>query len=205
MKTTLALLLVVLVISFTAYTAFARNLPKVTAANINDYKTMLQGYFHPSMNGYGIGFNNDKYIVAKWHITNVRILPFSDIKSLISNSNSTSWSELKDEIQKAIQTEGKIIQEGRMMIGNITYILTNIKTSNTTSSADIRRMPDYTVCKQQNISSEDCENNTEKVGSISVTKKTNAIEDAKDNNKIWAGILSFMNVDYTFVAFAYPG
>ena len=208
MKTILAIL--VIAIALTAISVYApqgegKNLQAMTVANKLEYKTMLKNYFHPVMHGYGIGFTSDTYITAKWHITDVRILAKNRIREIISGvNNTTDWSQIKQEIQDALQSEGNEIKKGRIMIGKTNYVLTNILISNNTATADIRELPDYSACKQANTTAEDCENNTALVGSLSLTKKTKAIEDAQGDPKVWAGTLTFRNVTYTFVTFAYP-
>ena len=200
----LTLLIITLVISVSASMVFARNLPAITAANKLGYKEMLKNYFHPVLHGYGIGFTNDTYITAKWHITDVKILPMSKIKEIISGSNASDWSEIKEQIRNAIQTEGTTITKGRIKIGDTNYLLTNIQTSNNTASADIRKIPNFDTCAQSNTSAEDCENSAEKIGDISLTKKTKAIEETSTEQRVWAGTLNFNNVTYTFVTFAFP-
>jgi len=203
MKTkTLALLVIVLAVSITASVAFAKNLPSITSSNKIAYKSMLQTYFKPVFDGYGIGLSGDTYVTARWYITSVRTLNVSGIKQIVSSTNATDWSQLRQEIQNALKNSGIVTQKGRIMIGNTTYVLTNIQISNTTASADIRELPNYTTCKEQNTSAEDCENNAAQVGSLSLSKKTNALQDTKE--KVWAGTLIFKSVTYTFVTFAYP-
>ena len=211
MKEILALSIIALVVIITASTVLAVNtpnirsyikLPEVTVTNKVEYKTMLKNYLSPVFDGYGIGINGDNYITAKWYITHVRTLPMDKIREIISNTNSTTWSELKNDIQKVIQAEGNTTTKGRIKIGNTTYLLTNIQISNTTASADIRNMPNYNTCKQSNISAEDCESNSQKVGDLSIAKKTNVNTD--ENTRVWAGTLNFNSVTYSFVAFAYP-
>jgi hypothetical protein len=203
MKTkTLALLVIVLAVSITASVAFAKNLPAITSSNKIAYKSMLQTYFKPVFDGYGIGLSGDTYVTARWYITSVRTLNVSGIKQIVSSTNATDWSQLRQEIQNALKNSGIVTQKGRIMIGNTTYVLTNIQISNTTASADIRELPNYTTCKEQNTSAEDCENNAAQVGSLSLSKKTNALQDTKE--KVWAGTLIFKSVTYTFVTFAYP-
>jgi len=204
MKKSLAILIVVLTITMATTLVLARNLPAITAVNKVSYKSMLQSYFHPVLHGYGIGFNESNYITAKWHIVNVRILAKNQIREIVSNSNSTDWSQLRAEIQTALQNQGTEIKKGRIRIGNTDYVLTNILVSNETATADIREMPVYATCVQQNISAEDCESNATKVGDFSLTKKIEAFEDNRTDPRVWAGIMNFKGVQYTFVTFAYP-
>jgi hypothetical protein len=82
--------------------------------------------------------------------------------------------------------------------------MTNIQVSNQTLTADINQMPVYSTCAQQNISAEDCENSAQKIGDISIAKKTEAIESNNGDPRVWAGTLDFNSVAYTFVSFAYP-
>jgi len=208
MKKILVLAIIALVVIITASTVFAINmhamkLPAITSANKLEYKTMLKSYLNPVFDGYGIGINGDNYITAKWHISHLKTLSFGEIKNIINNTNSTNWSELKEEIQNAIQSEGNTTTKGRIKIGNTTYLLTNIQITNTTASADIRNMPDYNACKQSNTSAENCESSTTKVGDLSLAKKTNAIN-TDDKSRVWAGTLNFNSIAYTFLAFAFP-
>jgi hypothetical protein len=182
----------------------AKRLPTIATNQRTEFKTMLKNYFHPVLHGYGIGFTSDTYITAKWHIVNVKILARNRIREIISGTNTSEWSQVRDEIQNALQNEGTEIKKGRIRIGNTTYLLTNIQVSDETASADIREMPDYEDCKQQNISAEECETNAEKVGDMSLTKKTKAFEEIQGDPRVWAGTLNFKEVEYTFVTFAYP-
>jgi len=182
----------------------AKRLPTIATNQRTEFKTMLKNYFHPVLHGYGIGFTSDTYITAKWHIVNVKILARNRIREIISGTNTSEWSQVRDEIQNALQNEGTEIKKGRIRIGNTTYLLTDIQVSDETASADIREMPDYEDCKQQNISAEDCETNAEKVGDLSLTKKTKAFEEIQGDPRVWAGTLNFKEVEYTFVTFAYP-
>lgn len=208
MKKVLALLIVILTVSMTtivlARNNSERNLPEIRETERNAFKTMLKTYFRPNIHGYGIGFSDDKYVIAKWNIVSVKILPKNIIKEVLSNTNATDWSEIKDEIEDAIKTNGTILEKGRIRIGKTDYTLTNITISNSTAYADIRLMPDYNECKQSNTTAEDCENNSTKIGYLSLTKKTNVIEDVEENTRVWTGTLNFNSTNYTFVTFAYP-
>jgi len=198
------LILVALVLICISTIAVAKRLPAIATNQRTEFKTMLKNYFHPVLHGYGIGFTSDTYITAKWHIINVKILARNRIREIISGTNTSDWSQLREEIQNALQNEGTEIKKGRIRIGNTTYLLTDIQVSNDTASADIREMPDYEDCKQQNISAEECETNAENVGDLSLTKKTKAIEEIQGDPRVWAGTLNFKEVEYTFVTFAYP-
>lgn len=204
MKKTLVLLIIISIIALSTTMVLARKLPAIENVQKNAFKTMLQNYFHPVLHGYGIGFTNETYITAKWHMVNVKILAKNRIREIIGNTSATEWSQVRAEIENALQNEGTEIKKGRIRIGNMNYLLTNILVSNDTASADIREMPVYSNCAQQNVSAEDCELNTTLVGSLSLTKKTKAIEDTQTDPKVWAGILNFKDVTYTFVTFAYP-
>jgi len=196
--------LVVVLISVAASVVFARNLPAITIANKLEYKNMIRNYLSPVNHGYGIGFNNDNYVTAKWYITNVRTLNMSEIKEIVKNSNATDWSQLRSQIQSVLQAQGIEVIKGRISIGKIIYILTDINVTNSTVAANIREMPIYSNCKDQNITAEQCENMTTQVGSLLLTKKTSAIETEANEPKVWAGTLNFNSTTYTFVTFTYP-
>jgi hypothetical protein len=203
------LILVILVVIVTASLAFARsvmarNLPAITAANKLDYKNMLKNYLMPINNGYGIGFSGDNYITARWYITSVKTLNITLIKEIVSNSNATEWSQLRQQIQNALQTQGQTTTKGRISIGKTIYILTDISVSNSTATSNIRQMPDYSSCTSQNISAEQCESAAALVGDFSLSKKTNALN-TTTNEQVWAGTLDFNSVSYTFMTFSYPG
>ena len=196
--------LVVVLISVAASVVFARNLPAITIANKLEYKNMIRNYLSPVNHGYGIGFNNDNYVTAKWYITNVRTLNMSEIKEIVKNSNATDWSQLRSQIQSVLQAQGIEVIKGRISIGKIIYILTDINVTNSTVAANIREMPIYSNCKDQNITAEQCENMATQVGSLLLTKKTSAIETEANEPKVWAGTLNFNSTTYTFVTFTYP-
>lgn len=197
-------LFAILSIILTSTIVFAIRLPAITAANKFSYKSMLQNYFHNVNYGYGIGLNNDNYLIARWQIVNARTLNVSEIKNIVSSSNATDWPQLRQEIQNALQTEANVVKKGRIRIGNTTYVMTNVQVNNQTLIADINEMPAYSTCAQQNISAEDCENNVQKIGDISIARKTEAIQSNGADPRVWAGTLDFNNVAYTFVSFVYP-
>lgn len=207
------ILVVILVVSMAASLVFAlnipnirgmRGLPAITVTDKLDYKNMLKNYLMPINNGYGIGFNGDNYITARWYITSVKTLNMTLIKEIVSNSNATSWSQLRQQIQNALQTEGQTTTEGRISIGKTIYILTDINVSNTTATSNIRQLPDYSNCTSQNISAEQCESAAALVGDFTLSKKTSALN-TTTNEQVWAGTLDFNSVSYTFVTFSYPG
>lgn len=204
MKKIIGLSIIVLLVSFTATVVYARNLPMITNANKMEYKNMLKNYLSPVNHGYGIGFNESNYVTAKWYITGVRTLNMSEIKEIVKNSNATDWSQLRSQVQSALQTNGIEVKKGRINIGKNIYILTDINVTNSTVSANIREMPIYSNCKDQNITAEQCENIATQVGSLSLTKKTSAIETEANEPKVWAGTLNFNSTAYTFVTFVYP-
>jgi hypothetical protein len=204
MKKILGLLVVILAISITASVVFARNLPAITAANKLSYKNMLKEYLSPVNHGYGIGFNDNSYVTAKWYITSVRTLNMSKINEIVKNSNATDWSQLREQVQNSLKSQGMNVTKGRINIGKNMYILTDINVSNNTVAANIREMPIYSNCKDQNITAEQCEIIATQIGSLSLTKKTSAIETQANEPKVWAGTLNFNSTAYTFVTFAYP-
>lgn len=180
----------------------ARGLPAIAAAEKLAFKNMLTNYIHPVSYGNGIGFSGDNYLIAKWYIASVRTLSVDQIKSAILNSNATDWSGIKKDVENALNTEGTMVSKGRISIGKTSYVFTSIVTSNTSLSANINVLPNYTACNQQNISAEICESNSQKIGDISLAKKT-PIESNNEQN-VWAGTLDFNSTAYTFVTFAYP-
>jgi hypothetical protein len=203
MKKYVTILVVTLAICLTTTAVLARNIQSPRDEEKNSFKNMLKSYLMPGAHGYGIGFNGDQYITAKWYLVNVRTLSVGEIKHIVSDSNASTWSEIKDEVQNALSNATKVTQ-GRINIGKTNYALTSIIASNSSFTADIRTIPDYNTCKQQNMSAMQCENNSTKVGDISVTEKRNAITDSKENTRVWTGTLNFNSVAYTFVSFAFP-
>jgi hypothetical protein len=208
MKNTLVILAVILVVSVTASMVFARglamgkNLPAVTAANRMEYKDMLKNYMSPINHGSGIGISGDTYVTAKWYIANVRMLNVSTLKEIIGNSTATTWSGLRQDMQGYLQN-ASVLTQGRIEIGNTTYLLSNVNVTNSTATADIKNLPNYASCKQSNVTVQECENNAAKVGDMSLAKKT-AIQDNPMDTRVWAGTLDINSVAYNFVTFVYP-
>jgi hypothetical protein len=202
-------LFIVAIVSVTILTSsivFAENAKKsvrdmvaINQANRMEIKETLKNYFNPVSSGNGIGISGDKYITAKWYVASVRALNMSEIKQTVSDSNATTWAELRKDLQDSIKNRGFVVKKGRISIGNTTYLLANLQITNTTVSADIKALPNYESCSQQNITADACEN-TAKVGDMSVTLKTPAQEQVKDQ-KVWGGTLNLNSVAYSFVAF----
>lgn len=172
------------------------------------FTNMVRNYLSPVIHGFGIGFDctRDSYITAKFHVLNVRVLPFDQVLSIIREERNKSqvvdWSAVRERIRAAIDANGTIISKGRISINGTMYVLTNIVKTDTSFSAEIREVPNYTTCKQQNISAEQCELRSEKVGSISLTKgEATGLPSAP---YIWKGTLEFKGATYKFGAFAYP-
>jgi hypothetical protein len=178
-----------------------RKMIAISAANRMEMKDTLKNYFNPVSSGYGIGTSGDSYITAKWYVASVRTLNLTEIKQTVSNSNATNWAELRRDLQDSIKNVGIVVQKGRITIGNTTYVLSNLQISNTTASADIRTLPDYASCSQQNITAETCESNAAKVGDMSLSLKTPAVAQGKADPKVWGGTLDLNSVAYNFVAF----
>jgi len=189
----------------TATIAFA--LPKPLQNNKDAFKTMLKDYLSPVLHGYGIGFNQDNYITAKWHITNIKILNKTEIKGVIQKAKSENvadWNTMLVRIKSDLNTNGMIAKKGRIRMEGKDYLLTKIQVSDTNATAEIREIPDWNACKQQNVSAEDCEENATNIGNISFTKKTRANQEISGEPRVWAGTLYFNNTAYTFVTLVYP-
>lgn len=207
MKTLVLIPLFLVILGVTASLAIAR-LGPIGETERLAFTNMIKNYLSPVIHGWGIGFDcaGDSYITAKFHILNVKILPFDQVLSIIREERNKSqvvdWSAVRERIRAAIETNGTTISKGRISINGTTYVLTNIVKTETTFSADIRELPDYTSCKQQNISAEQCEIRTEKIGNISLTKgEPTGLPTAP---YLWKGTLEFKGVTYKFGAFAYP-
>jgi hypothetical protein len=206
MKKIIGLSIIVLIISFTA-AVYARNLPTITNANKLEYKNMLKDYLNPVLHGYGIGFNQDNYITAKWYITNIKLLNRTEIKDVIQKAKSenvTDWNTMLVRIKSELDTNGMIAKKGRIRIDGKDYLLTNIQVSDANATSDIREIPDWNACKQHNVSEDNCETNSTKVGDMSLTKRTKPNQEISDEPKVWAGTLNFNNTAYTFVTLVYP-
>ncbi|MEM5872355.1 MAG: hypothetical protein QXD55_00620 [Candidatus Aenigmatarchaeota archaeon] len=185
-------------------TVFA--LPRINQSNKDAFKAMLKNYLSPVIHGYGIGYTADTYIIAKWHITNVKTLSRNEIRNIIQQANSeniTDWGIIRERIRERLN-EGITVRKGRIRIEGTNYLLTNITVSDTHATADIREIPNWEDCKNQNITMEECENNANKVGYIDITKKTRASQEIANEPRVWAGTLNFKGIDYTFVTFVYP-
>jgi hypothetical protein len=182
--------------------AAARSLPRIRNVEIEMFRNMIKNYFSTVINGWGIGLNTEKdsYIVTKFNAISVKTLTRAQIVDIIKQAkeeNITDWATIKDRIKAAIDTNSTIINKGMIQINREKYLLTNIVISNTTASAVIKILPDYSGCKSQNISNEDCENQSTKVGDMSITKKTAEFEPNKD--RVWAGNLNFNDTAYTYL------
>ncbi len=203
MKKLVVIALVAMVL--TATIVFA--LPKPLQNNKDAFKTMLKDYLSPVLHGYGIGFTQDNYITAKWHITNIKILNKTEIKDVIQKAKSENvadWNTMLVRIKSELDTNGMIAKKGRIRMEGKDYLLTTIQVSDANATAEIREMPDWNACKQQNVSAEDCEENATNIGNISLTKKTRANQEISGEPRVWAGTLNFNNTAYTFVTLVYP-
>jgi len=170
------------------------------------FKRMVKNFFSPEINGWGIGLNTatDTYLVAKFHGVSVKTLPRSVVNDIIRQAkaeNITDWDTVRDRIQAALQANGTVKSKGRIKINKINYILTGISKSESTFSADIKNLPDFDSCKDQNVSAEDCENQAAKVGDLSLARKTAEFE---EKARVWAGTMNFNSSAYTFVALVNP-
>ncbi|MEM7825775.1 MAG: hypothetical protein QW412_02875 [Candidatus Aenigmatarchaeota archaeon] len=165
------------------------------------FTNMLRNYFNPVIHGVGVGFDceGDSYITAKFHVVNVKVLPFNQVVTIIREETQkpqlVDWYQVRERVRAAIEENGTIISKGRIYINGTMYTLTNILKTNTTFSADVN-------CKQQNISVEECEEQATKVGSISLTKGEPT--GLPGTPYLWKGSLEFKDKTYKFAAFAYP-
>lgn len=205
-KLGILVLVTVVVIALSVTVAYGK-LPTLRQLDKDMFKNMIKNYLSPSINGWGIGLNtnSDSYLVAKFHAVSVKILPRVDIANVLKQAkaeNVTDWSVVRDRLKATLDANGTTITKGRIQINREKYILTGIVKTDNTFSADIRNTPNYETCKVQNISAEDCETNSTKVGDVSVTRKTAEFEPGKD--RVWAGTLNFNSTAYTFVALVNP-
>jgi hypothetical protein len=178
---------------------------RITAAQKNQFKQTLRNHFTSVRHGYGIGFTDDTYVTAKWHISNVRIVPKVNVNQMIREAkqgNATDWEAVRQRVREALEAGATTVKKGRIRISGRNYALTNIVISDNAATADINELPNYAACKEDELSAEDCETNANKVGELSLTKKTST-SDANEPN-VWAGTLTLNDIVYTFVTFAYP-
>ena len=203
----IVLIPIVLVILASIAAVSSARLERITETERLDFANMIRNYLNPVIHGAGIGFDctGDSYIVAKFHAVSVKVLPFDQITSIIREEKQKSqvvdWSQVRERIRAAIEANGTIISKGRISINGTMYALTNIVKTDTSFSADIKEMPNYTNCKQQNISAEQCEQQSATVGSISLTK--GEATGLPGTPYLWKGTLEFKKT-YKFAAFAYP-
>lgn len=201
------ILLVLATMLFSATIVSAMHLPSIGNTEKNMFKNLVQGYIHPYASAWGIALNTEKdsYLVAKIYAATVRTLPRNQIQQIIKDAregNETSWSGVIDKIKAAINANSTNVTKGRIQINNGTYILTNVSKTETTFTADIRMKPNYSACASTNVSAEDCENNSTKLGDMSLTRKN--AESTPEKHRVWAGTMDFQDVAYTFVALVNP-
>lgn len=172
------------------------------------FKSMLTAYLRPAVDGWGIGLNTaaDTYIVAKFHVTEVRTLPREQIVQTVRDAraspNMTTWGQVRDALRAAIAENSITETRGLIMIDKETYTLTGIKRTEATFSADIRYKPNYGDCINRSVSAIDCEAAAWKLGDIILTRK--AAEVSGTTQRVWAGALNFNESSYTFVALVNP-
>jgi hypothetical protein len=223
MKTIIVLTSLILVVSF-AVAAFAAQeqigmaatatavkrtavTAQITAVQKNAIKTTLKSYFTPVKHGYGIGFTEDTYITAKWYVTQVRVLNRANVNTMIREAkqgNVTDWDAVRERVRTELASAYTTARKGRIRIEGINYLLTNIVVSDESITADIREIPDYSVCKEANTTAEACEDSSDKVGEITISKRTKPEQEIAGEPSVWAGTMTYNNVEYTFVTFAYP-
>lgn len=199
------IIIAIVAIALTTTIAFA--LPKPLQSNKDAFKTMLEDYLNPVLHGYGIGFNQDNYITAKWYITNIRVLNMTEIKNVMQKAKSenvTDWNTMLVRIKSELDTYGIIAKKGRIRIDGKDYLLTKIQVYESNATADVREIPDWNACKQQNVSEDDCEIKSVKVGDMSLTERTKTNQEVSNEPRAWAGALNFNNTAYTFVTLVYP-
>jgi len=200
-------MIIVAIVAIVLTTAVAFALPKPLQNNKDAFKTMLKDYLNPVLHGYGIGFNQDNYITAKWYITNIRVLNKTEIKNVMQKAKSenvTDWNTMLVRIKSDLDANGVIARKGRIRIDGKDYLLTKIQVSDTNATAEIREIPDWNACKQQNVSAEDCEIESTEVGDLSLAKRTKPNQEISGEPRVWAGTLNFNNTTYTFVTLVYP-
>ena len=179
---------------------------RITAQQKNQFKETVRNYFNPVIHGYGIGFTDQNYITARWQITQIRMLSTSQVRSMIQAStqgNETDWDAVRERVRTALST-ASTTRKGRIRIEGMDYVLTNMVVSNESLTADIKEIPDYTACREANITSDDCEADSTMVGDISMTKRTKPNQEIAGEPNVWAGTMNYNSVAYTFVTFAYP-
>jgi hypothetical protein len=171
-------------------------------------KATLRNYFSTVIHGYGIGFTEENYIIAKWYVTNVRTLNRANINAIIRQAkqgNETDWDAVRERVREALVSVYTTIKKGRISIEGGNYILTSIFVTNESMTADIREIPDYESCQELvEFDAEMCEENSDKVGEIAISKRTKPQQEIAGEPRVWAGTLTFNDVRYTFVTFAYP-
>ena len=207
MKKTTFLGIIAVSIILSAVIVAARQLPAVAITEKTMFKNLVKTYLHPSITGWGIGLNTqqDSYLVSKFHAVSVKILPRDQIIKILKDakeSNTTSWAEVRDQIKAALDANSTTMIKGRIQINKDHYILTCIVKTDTNFTGDIRTIPNYSTCSAGNISAEDCELQSTKVGDLSLTRKSAEFEAGKD--RVWAGTMNFNNTAYTFVALVNP-
>lgn len=201
------LILVSVIVMTLSITVVSAKLGMIRQTERDMFKNMVKNYLSPAINGWGIGLNtaSDTYSAVKFHVVSVKILPRVDIADILKQAKSenvSDWSVVKDRLNAALNANGTVMSKGRIQVNKEKYILTNIVKTETTVSADIRNMPNYETCKTQNVSAENCETNSTKVGDFSLARKTAEFEQGKD--RVWAGTLNFNSTAYTFVALVNP-
>jgi hypothetical protein len=207
MKKTVLLSIIVLVAIFSASIVVARQLTAIGNVEKNMFKNLVKGYLHPSISGWGIGLNTEKdsYLLAKFHAVSTKSLPRDQILQILKEAkagNTTSWTEVRDRIKDALDAYNKTLIKGQIQINKNSYILTGIVRTDTTFTGTIRAKPDYSTCVSANVSAEDCEEQSTKIGDISLTRKSAEFEAGKD--RVWAGTMNFNATAYTFVAIVNP-
>ncbi|MGC8812309.1 MAG: hypothetical protein ACP5O8_01840 [Candidatus Aenigmatarchaeota archaeon] len=205
---TLVLIPLVLVALLVTVSVGAARLERITETQKLAFTQMIRNYFSPVIHGWGIGFDcqGDSYITAKFHVLSVKILPYDQVVTILreemQKSQTVDWSQVRERIRAAIEENGTIISKGRISVNGTMYALTNIVKTDTSFSADIKELPNYESCKQQNISAEQCEQQAQKIGSISLTKGEPT--GLPGTPYLWKGTLDFKGKTYKFGAFAYP-
>lgn len=208
MKKVVLLSLVTVAILFSATLASAKISGTLGEAEKGMFKDLVKQNINPAVTGWGIGLNtaSDSYLVAKFHAVSLKSLPRKEILQILkdarASSNTVTWAEVRDRIKAAIDANATAVVKGRMQINKEQYVLTGIVKSETAFTGDIRTMPNYTTCNAANVSAEDCESQSTKIGDLSLTRKTAELNAEK--HRVWAGTMNFNNTAYTFVALVNP-
>ncbi len=208
MKKMVLFSLITIALVFSASFAAAKNLPAMKEVEKDMFKSLAKQNINPVTIGWGIGLNtaNDSYLVARFYAVSTKIIPRNEILQILkdarASNNITTWADVAGKIKAAIASNATTAIKGRIQINKEQYILTGVVRNETAFSGDIRSKPDYNICVASNVSAEDCEAQSAKVGDLSLARKTAEVN--AERHKIWAGALNFSGTAYTFVTLVNP-